>query len=115
MSASIWYNGTTEPQEPLEAAVEALEENVVPAIPIPKATAVQSEALYLMLHQRVKPAIVYRGGEMPPAYKICDIKLCLHPTDYKQFIKDIEPIGEVDGEAVVYALDYVRWVLSEES
>ncbi len=115
---TLWYNKVTGNYEdpPLAAAVAALEEEVLPpSIPIPKKQEATSEAVYYMLRQPPKPRLYYREDSgVPPGYRLCDIKDRFHPIDYKQFIKEVEPIGKLDGEPIVWALDYVKWVLREE-
>lgn len=61
-----------------------------------------------------RPPMYYKGGEAIPAYRVCDIRKILHPDDYVQFSEQMEVIGELDGEPIVYALDYVKWRVEME-
>lgn len=65
--------------------------------------------------QPIKPPMCWPGGdEFAPGYRVCDVQKVLDAEDFEHFCNEVCVCGEVDGEPIVYALDYVRWVLCEE-
>lgn len=89
----------------------------VAALPVglKKEAEIDHELVRKMLTQPPKPRLRYREGSgVPPGYFVSDVKAMLHPDDFIWFERDVQPVGELDGEPVVWALDYVRWVIREE-
>lgn len=81
----------------------------VPQIPIPASRQID------FMKQPLKPPYRYKEGSgLGPGFYLSDIKRMLHPDDFKQFLQEVAVVGEMDGESVVWALDYVRWVIREE-
>lgn len=82
--------------------------------PVAKAVPAQPEPINIK-DQPAKPPIRYREDSgLGPGFYLKDIQRMLHPFDFKAFLEDVPVMGELDGEPVVYMLDYVRWVLNEE-
>lgn len=87
-----------------------------PTIPIPPRASPASPPPINIKDQPESPPIRYREASgLGPGYYLSDIKRMLHPEDFKNFIREVEVSGELDGEPVVWALDYARWYLREES
>jgi len=87
----------------------------LPVTPLREAAKPENPLIRLMFTQPEKPRLRYKEGSgCPPGYYINDIQRYLHPDDFKQFILDVPPSGTLDGRAIVWALDYVRWVLQRE-
>lgn len=65
---------------------------------------------------RLPPSLplIYKGGDAPPGYWLSDVAKRLHPDDYTAFMAEVEVVALVDGEPIVYALDFVRWEIEEE-
>lgn len=61
-----------------------------------------------------RPPMCYATNTSIPAYRVKDIQRVLHPDDFKEFTHDVAVAGELDGEPIVYALDYVRWRVGME-
>ena len=63
----------------------------------------------------ISPTMYYYPAQCEkPGYKICELKLLLSEEEFTDMLTEIDPIGIVDGEEVVYALDYIRWKLKQE-
>lgn len=104
---SLWYNGNQENN--LQMAVAAL-----PVSPR-EAAKPENPLIRMMKEAPRKPILRYKEGSgCPPGYYINDIRECLHPDNFKLFILDVPPSGNLEGRAIVWALDYIRWVLMME-
>jgi hypothetical protein len=44
-----------------------------------------------------------------------DIEQSMHPVDFQEFIAEVQPVGRLDGHVIIYALDYVQWVIKKEN
>lgn len=89
----------------------------IAALPVglKKEAEIDHELVRQMLHQPAKPCLRYREDSgVPPGYFLSDIRAMLHPDDFIWFEKDVKPCGELDGESIIWALDYVRWIIREE-
>lgn len=105
---TLWYNSMQENN--LAMAVAAL-----PVSLKEPTKADTSEGIRLMRVAPYKPRIVYKEDSgVPPGFRVCDLKAMTHPDDFKWLMKDVEPCGELDGEPIIWALDYIRWVIREE-
>lgn len=86
-----------------------------PAIPIPPRPTQVGPPPIDIKAQPNSPPIRYREDSgLGPGYYLRDIKCILHPEDFENFIREVAVYGELDGEPVVWALEYVRWYLREE-
>lgn len=107
MDSSIWYNNKQENN--LAMAVAAL--------PVAVTTARPESPLIALARQKRPRYILYYSEDsgFGPGYRLADIEQGLHPVDFQEFIAQVTPVGRLDGHVIVYALDYVQWVMAKEN
>jgi len=89
----------------------------VAALPVTKEPA-KRESPLAVLARLNKPRFVLRYKEdsgFGPGYRLVDIEQSMHPIDFQEFIAEVVPVGRLDGHVIVYALDYVQWVIKKEN
>lgn len=105
---TLWYNGMQENN--LAMAVAAL--------PVAVATPAKPESPLAVLARLNRPRFILRYKEdsgFGPGYRLVDIEQSMHPIDFQEFIAQVEPVGRLDGHVIIYALDYVQWVIDKEN
>lgn len=89
----------------------------VAALPVSVKEAAKPEsplAILARLNRPRFPLYYKEDSGFGPGYRLIDIEQSLHPIDFQVFLAEVTPVGRLDGHAIVWALDYVRWVLKEE-
>lgn len=105
--STLWYNSNQENN--LAMAVAAL-----PVIP---PTHARPENPLIQLARMNRPRFILRYKEdsgFGPGYRLIDIEASMHPIDFQEFIAQVTPVGRIDGHVIVYAIDYVKWMIAKE-
>lgn len=108
MTPALWYNSMQENN--LAMAVASL--------PVTPPMAAKPESPLAILARLNRPRFVLRYKEdsgFGPGYRLVDIEQSMHPLDFQEFIAEVKPVGRIDGHVIVYALDYVQWVIRKEN
>jgi hypothetical protein len=107
MIPALWYNSMQENN--LAMAVAALPVTVKePAKP-------ENPLIQLARMNRPRFILYYKEDSgFGPGYRLADIELSMHPVDFQEFIAEVQPVGRLDGHVIIYALDYVKWVIRKE-
>jgi len=90
----------------------------VAALPVQPPTAAKPESPLTVLARMNRPRFILRYKEdsgFGPGYRLIDIEASMHPIDFQEFIAEVVPVGRIDGHVIVYALDYVQWVMNKEN
>lgn len=90
----------------------------VAALPVtPPKEAAKPENPLIQLARMNRPRFLMRYKEdsgFGPGYRLIDIEQSMHPVDFQEFIADVTPVGRIDGHVIIYAIDYIRWVMMKE-
>lgn len=109
MAPAIWYNSMQENN--LAMAVAAL-----PVQPVREAAKPESPLAVLARMNRPRFVLRYKEDSgFGPGYRLVDIEQSMHPIDFQEFIAEVKPVGRIDGHVIIYALDYVQWVIKKEN
>ena len=106
--SSIWYNSKQENN--LQMAVASL--------PVTPPQQAKPESPLMTLARMNRPRFILRYKEdsgFGPGYRLVDIEQSMHPVDFQEFIAEVQPVGRLDGHVIIYALDYVQWVIKKEN